>query len=256
MSDSFRSSLVSAALAMAALALPSRADVITLDFNSLPSAQGWTYHASGSQASSTEASVFTANGTSLNLNTVGDYVGSAGGSVYYSMSGVVTTQPLVWDVRARMLQSQGNTATALSHTLTLVLQAGSQYYFMSINNNNFHDGDLRLGAWAPGFDPTQYHDYRWMVTPGGSGAYQFLVDGAVMMTGNASNFSGGLAAGTLAFGDGTGGSNINADISYFRFTQGEPAPDFPTAGAVPEPGTWALMGLGMAALAFARRRKE
>jgi len=75
------------------------------------------------------------------------------------------------------------------------------------------------------YDNTQFHDYVFdWTSPGNFTIYR---DGVAIHSG-----SGGFAltANRIALGDGTGGANANAEITYYRFLQGQA-----TAAAT---GTW------------------
>jgi hypothetical protein len=76
----------------------------SLQFNSLPSAQGWTYFQGGPAP---ETSIFSVTGTSLIQNTIG--TGFSGGvNPNYAMFGVVDgSEPFQLTVRARILAYEG-----------------------------------------------------------------------------------------------------------------------------------------------------
>src|SRR5262249_50293943 len=96
--------LVPAALAAVSLAQPASLHV-QLPFGSLPSAQGWTYTPSGAHASVLEPNVFSGGGSVFTQNSIGQSNGVTGGSMFYVISGGMTTgEAKKLLVRARCLQ--------------------------------------------------------------------------------------------------------------------------------------------------------
>ncbi|BCU11250.1 hypothetical protein MAN88_18140 [Microcystis aeruginosa] len=79
--------------------VPVNASNVTLNFNTLPSSQGWTYLVDGNTA--TETDVFSISNGVLTQNTLGSGDGVNG----YTLANVVdTTQPFTLSWRSRVLQ--------------------------------------------------------------------------------------------------------------------------------------------------------
>jgi hypothetical protein len=84
-------------------ASPAQAQGVQLAFDTLPSAQGWTYITSGPD----ESSIFSADGTTLHQNSLGTSLGPEGTVAYYTLNNVVDpTQLFTLTVRARVLLSE------------------------------------------------------------------------------------------------------------------------------------------------------
>lgn len=190
---------------------------ISLTFGSLPSAQGFSYVASGSHAGVAEATVFSVDGTKLSQNTIGQYVGTLGAGLYYQrVNGVTTTEPKQLRVTARCSQVTGSSVFPLGQGGFCFLFAhGSVQYGFMLTPSRI--GVLQGSTWslfAPTFDNTQYHDYVFDWAVGGSWA--MYRDGSLLGSGTG---GGALAVNRVLLGDGTGGANAQGDVTAFRFIQ-------------------------------------
>ncbi len=215
-----RRSLLSTSLVVATLAMASRAPAAALDvslsFGSLPSAQGWTYVATGAHAGVAEATVFSVGGGLLSQNTIGQYLGTNGAGLYYHRpNGITTTEAKQIRVTARCLQAAGSSVfpNGEGGFCFLFAHGSTQYGFMLT--------PTRIGylqsSWAllpATYDNTQFHDTIFDWSPGG--AWRIYRDGVQIATGSG---GGALAANRILFGDGTGGANARGDISAYRFVQ-------------------------------------
>src|SRR5690242_20830805 len=76
------------------------ASSITLSFNSLPSAQGWSFSAGGA----TESNVFAVNGTELIQNTIGQ---GDRDPIYNLLGAVNFTDPFVLSITAKVDAAEG-----------------------------------------------------------------------------------------------------------------------------------------------------
>src|SRR5262249_56251161 len=82
---------------------------VTLTFGTLPSAQGFTYAASGAHAGALETTIFSVDGVRLLQNSMGQTNGVSGGSIFYQrLSGITTTETKRVYVRARCLAQEGS----------------------------------------------------------------------------------------------------------------------------------------------------
>jgi hypothetical protein len=194
---------------------------IPLAFGSLPSAQGFTYVATGAHAGVPEASVFSVGGAMLTQNTIGQYVGTSGAGIYYQrLNGITTTEPKQIRVSARCSQVTGSSVFPSGEGgLCFVFTTGSVQYGFTIMPTRLA---VLQASWsmAPGtFDNTQFHDYVFDWSAGGS--WRLYRDGVLVHSG-----SGGsaVAANRVLFGDGTGGANALGDLRAFRFIQDTATP--------------------------------
>lgn len=185
------------------------ATVVTLDFSSLPSAQGWVYEQQNTIAP--EASVFSLNGSTLVQDSRG--VGFAGqGENAYRLSGVVDPAcSFSMETRARVTDETGNFATnSFGFAFGAILSNG-EAHFVGI-------GTARIEAVSEEFvitaiDNTQFHLYRLRVVPGVG--YDLFVDGTLVGSGAPA----GSAPEGLLLGDSTGGTNARVEVTAFRFIQ-------------------------------------
>jgi hypothetical protein len=180
---------------------------ITLDFNSLPSAQGWTYVTGNSGI--LETNVFSVDGSMLHMDTMS--VGFTG--LGYKLFNVVDPQlPFTLSVRARVtayvVQSPGN-----PYGFDLSVLTGSEQFEIGISPNRIMGG-AGDQLFSTTIDVTQFHDYRIEGTPGGS--FELFVDNVSLGTAFPRPIN---QPGELFFGDGTAGANARVDIANYSFVQ-------------------------------------
>src|SRR5687768_4350445 len=94
-----------ACVMVCAVATFAAAETITLEFTSLPSAQGWTYAASGNSAA--ESSIFSVDGTTLHQNSIGVGMAASGSNRYNYNDIVDPLAPFSIEVTARVLAEEG-----------------------------------------------------------------------------------------------------------------------------------------------------
>ena len=218
------------------------ATTISLDFNSLPSAQGWTYESHNySGANPSEASVFSVNGSQLTQNTMGKGVTYAN---YILPNAINPDLPFTISVTARVLQFEttGNSSGRATAFYAFADTSKERFGF-SLNTTTFSPN---AGTGTPSYlpiDATQFHDYRIEAIPGVSN--NIYVDNVLFSTqlpqkasypnnlylGNASSFENGLA-----------------QITQYSFVQ--------NTNPVPVPAAVWMMGSGLLGLlgVSARRR--
>lgn len=178
---------------------------VTLDFNSLPSAQGWTYVGDGTP----EANVFSVSGGVLTMNTLG-----RGGSFpHYEFPGTIDSAlPFTLSMRARVTGYEGETPDNVFGFGVFGCEgANSERFGVGLSQTRIMTVTPDLSA---NLDATQFHDYLVKGTPGGG--YQVFVDNTLMLNGQSA--PGGCPY-LLWLGDGTGGPNARAEITRFSFTQ-------------------------------------
>lgn len=227
MFKSLRINMLLIIMAAATCARAATQDIL-LGLSTLPSAQGFTYTAAGAHAGVAEGAVFSVGGGVLAQDTIGQYLGTTGAGLYYTMPGIITaSEPSRLEVTARCLQVQGSSVyPAGQGGVTFSFANGSAQYAFSITPTAAYV--LVAGGWqlVPGsFDNTQFTDWALAYDP--PSACRLYRNGTLVST-----TSGGaaLAVNRLAFGDFTGGANARAGITNLHFLQ---------AGAVPgEAASW------------------
>lgn len=212
-------------LLLHALAVPAAAAPfdISVAMNALPSAQGWTYTTSGVHAGVPEASVTGFVPGTLIMDTIGQTISSAGGSVLYQINGgVTTTEPKQIRVTMKCLQVQGSSVYPSGQGGTFFgFATGSVQYGFSITPTQVYMlTSSGFVLTANGLDNSSaFHDYVFDWTSATS--FRIYRDGVLAGTASAGS---ALAANRLLFGDGTGGANAQVHIRALRFIQ-----DLPTA---------------------------
>ena len=179
---------------------------ITLDFNSLPSAQGWIYTTGNSGIF--ETNVFSVDGSKLHMDTMG--IGFTG--VAYKLYNVVDPQlPFTLSVRARVTAYEQSGSNPYGFDLSVF--TGTQQFEIGISPNRIMGG-AGPQLFSTTIDVTQFHDYRIEGTPGGS--FELFVDNVSLGTAFPDTVN---IAGALYFGDGTAGANARVDIANYSFAQ-------------------------------------
>jgi hypothetical protein len=182
---------------------------IALKFNSLPSAQGFTYFQGNGVP---EASVFSVSDGSLIQNTIG--IGPQNPN--YAMFGVVDgSKPFVLIVRVRILAYETfGVGGALGFFFDVRTATPNQEYAIGFTPTLVTD-PLGNGV---AIDTTVFHTYVLKATPGGN--YTLTIDGQFAFGGPFSHTGGALNA--IQLGDGNGQfANAKAQITKFEFSQSD-----------------------------------
>lgn len=214
------------------LATSANAETFDLGFANLPTAQGWTYNANGPGALA-ETAFYTVTGTRLLQQTEGFPAGTNDG--YY----------------ARAVNFVGSTDFTLSATASITSSTGALGFILGLDSAYFGLGSSNLGVYSAGeglrffdlpvgFDATSDTDF--LVTRIGN-TVKLTAGGNLLFDGVLTGFN---TADRVVIGDGTKFADATGTYSALRFT----------SGAVPEPGSWAMMiaGFGLTG-AVARRRR-
>lgn len=207
-------------LAAAAIAAPLH---VTLNFASLPSAQGFTYLAEGVDTGMPESSVFSVSGGVLSQNTLGCALGGAGADVLYQRSGGISSDDSKQiRFRARCTSAAGATGAG---GMAVGFSNGFLAFEVSITPTQVFtlNGGGRAAAPAT-FDNTQFHDYVFDWSPPNS--YRVYRDGVLIDT-----RSGGFPSGAsqILIGDMTGGANAAGEFAWIDFVQDLTTPVTPSS---------------------------
>ncbi len=216
------------------------ANEITLDFNSLPNAQGWVF--SGGPAS-VESNVFSVSGGILHQNSIGIGRNSTSGEAYYQFGGIVDPAlPFTLTARVRVNNEEyASLYPQNAYGFAIEVSDGAAQYsfglgFDSLQVSHYPSASLPVQI----VDTTSlFHDYR-LEGGGGSSSFSLYVDDVLFDTGPNASIGD---INTIFLGDFTQGRNVSADIASFSFSQ------------VPEPSTGFFGDLTLFYAAFRRRRE-
>ncbi len=199
-------------LPMACLLLCStilRADTITLSFNSLPSAQGWTYESDGVPDSDgvPETSIFSVSNGVLTQNTLPAPFTT---EVYELRGAIDLTVPFTISVRARVL-ANSRIDDVHPYGFCFAAETGAESFAIGLSPGRIEDSFAR--ELSTTIDNTTFHDYRLSATPGVG--YEFFVDGVLVATGPPLSF---VTPSRLLFGDCTRARGALAEITSYSVT--------------------------------------
>lgn len=215
------------------------AQTTTLNFNSLPSAQGWTYF---SDAGVAESSIFSVSGGVLRQNSI-NFPGR--GHEYDLTNVVVPNVPFLLDLRARVIQESA--VSGIDWGFGVLVDIGTQGFELGIGTTKLYTQGTGSGrVLASGLDNTVFHDYRIEGTLGVGGSFNVFVDN--VLVGSDLPLSPFTGVNELALGDLTGDATAQAEVTRYVFTQ-----------AVPEPSAYFLISLTVAVTGgyyWQKRRKE
>jgi len=199
------------------------ATTIQLNFNSLPSAQGWTYSGTVS-----ESSVFSVSGGVLTM----DGRGLGDTMARYSFANAVDiSQPFTINVSLRVVNADNSTVFFPGFQLGAWYSDGVVWN-PEISWSTAKDAGYSIVtpgiATAPPWNQftaaanvdTGFHDYSLHVAPGG--AATLSIDGALVTTGQAGNFGPGTVPDFLYFGDASRESEAEVQIRSYSFSQTVP----------------------------------
>jgi len=191
-----------------------KAQTITLDFNNLPSAQGWIYFSDGAP----ETSIFSVSGGILTQNT---QPGPFTVERYKRQGALDPSFPFSITIRARVVADSGACPTN-PFGFAFGATAGEEIFLIGLSTSRIQDArgiDLSTTA-----DNTIFHDYRLEVTPGVG--YKLFVDGTLLGSGLPRFFPqpdpDNLGANELVFGDSTRCQGALAEVTNYTFIQGLP----------------------------------
>lgn len=188
-----------------AVQAPANALSLELDFNTLPSTQGWAFVTS---AGLSEANIFSVDGTTLTQNTIGTGFGTSTGSfaLYQVPDALNLSMSYSFDLTARIIEQEGNGAFGLFATgadrFSAVSFDVSQIFFAQ-----------PLGFIAS-FDNSVFHDYLFLVSA--TGSFDFFVDGTLLHSGMAATTS---LPNLVYFGDTSVVGNGHVEITRLAFHQ-------------------------------------
>jgi RHS repeat-associated protein len=196
---------------------------ITLNFDSLPSVQGWTY-GTDNLSLVPETRVFAVRDSILYQDSIG-----IGGTVaLYRLPGVVDPRlPYTLSVRARVLAQEPDQMSPNSCGFLFGVQTGEHLSHICIGPNQIEDASLNILSTA--IDTTQFHTYRMEGTP--HTVWRLFVDDILLATGIPRLLGSPDAPNGLTLGDSTRGRNARAEIASYSFTQPRVIAQNPEGGA-------------------------
>lgn len=213
------------------------ATVAQLNFNTLPSAQGWSFFSSGPH-SSTESDSFSVSGTSLDQNTIasgGNGIGSTGYLLNPSPA-ITGDYTLFWDasVSSEVIYQQPELRWA-SFSAQIDL-AGDAINFGIMPTELYINGAYFTPT---GFDGTAQNSYRVEVSSAAN-TFALYVNGVL----ERSSSTIATSLNVIELGDNTGRSDSIGSTSFFEVQ----------TGIIPELSSSFLIGFSSLLVVFHRRR--
>jgi hypothetical protein len=176
----------------------------SLNFESLPSSQGWTYH----DDSLAESNAYSVDGAHLKQTTVSSGTDSI---ARYQMDNVVSrSMPMTLSVTARILDYENLTGGSTGLGFNFLIRDGALSHRLALTADL-----IQVGGQFYGLNTTDFHDYRFELHPGGG--FDLYVDGVIFTTGNGLEF---MSDNSIFFGDSTAHENSDAEITAMSFNVG------------------------------------
>ncbi|MCB0059733.1 MAG: putative Ig domain-containing protein, partial [Caldilineaceae bacterium] len=203
----------------------SEGGAITLNFDSLPSRQGWTYFAQGNIAA--EDSVFAVDGTTLFQDSLS--VGFAGqGSNRYNFYNIVDRRlPVEMALRARVLEEMGNVEwNVFGFGFGFGFFTGTETMGIGIGATQLRDQRGSAGPMVL-ITGNDFHDYQLYASPGIG--FELFLDGDLVHSGPTVPT---VYQNHVSLGDGTGGTNARAEVTAYSYTQPRVVGQNPPAGTL------------------------
>lgn len=189
----------------------------TLDFSSLPSAQGWSYDGY------TESSVFSLSNSTLTQSTLGIGYDPS----YYHHQGLLSNgQPFAISLRARLLQEELEVdGQAFAVQVTYSSGQGDDLLGLGLTGSGVVVfGNSRPFSTALPVDTSQFHDYLLTGRPS-DGQWELFVDGARATNGIMPLGQGLPVERTIVYlGDLTDASNARAELTRLAIVGDGPPP--------------------------------
>ena len=180
------------------------AGTYSLNFESLPSSQGWTYH----EVSLAENNAYSVDGARLKQTTVSSGTDSI---ARYQMDNVVSpSMPMTLSVTARILDYENLTGGSNGLGFNFVISDGVLLHRLALTADL-----IKVGGQFYGLNTTGFHDYSFELYPGGN--FDLYVDGVIFATGVGSET---VSSNKIFFGDSTVHENADAEITAMSFTVG------------------------------------
>jgi hypothetical protein len=176
----------------------------TLDFDSLPSAQGWIFM--GDALAENDA--FFVDGTRLVQRTVGS---GTNAFARYQMDGVADpNKQMLLSTTVRVLGYEDLSGGSTGLGFNFYVSDGAFSYRLALT-----DALVQVGGQFYGLITTDFHDYRFELHPGGN--FDLYVDGVIFATGVGSAPN---SDNVIFFGDSTSHENTDAEVAAFSFAIG------------------------------------
>jgi len=197
------------------------AETISLNFDTLPSNQGWEYIAYGNSVP--EADIFSVDNDALHQNSLGVGYATSGSNLYRLNDFIKNSLPFTISLTAKIIQAKSNAGNNPFGFVFGGIFVSPEENFktgigIGIGTNKIQDNTLRTISTS--IDNTQFHNYLLEVNP--QTGYSFYVDEALIYTGSLGNFpieENDQLLNYLFLGDGTGSANAQVEITKYVFTQ-------------------------------------
>jgi len=176
----------------------------TLDFESLPSAQGWTYIG----AAIAENVAFSVDASRLLQRTVGS--GPSSTARYQIDNAASSSMTMTLSLTVRVLGHEDFSGGSVGLGLNFYISDGAFSHRLALT-----DALIQVGGQFYGLNTKDFHDYRLKMHPGGG--FDLYVDGAIFATGIGSD---SISGNKIFFGDSTVHENTDAQITALSYVVG------------------------------------
>ena len=228
----------------------SAASFVSLDFSSLPSAQGWNYNSFNSPLSESQA--FSVNGSALQMSTIGQGFQGQGDNVYDHQFTYQAGAVYELDFTAKVPQYEmaySNPALNPGGFAASLTVGGDEVYLgmsgdVQVINSKGGSNVYNYTVSNITFDTSGWNDYRIIIDTTNN-TYSVFIDNLLENSGSLVTQPSSYYSSGIAFGDFTGGENAIAVISSLSAFQ----------TTTPIPAAIWLVGSALAGLVGFSRRK-